>query len=241
MSSTAAWGRSQLCGPHNSWLSHSAAWRRWQHAGSYVGDRDGVSCALQVLLNWVYCQCYRVPKHKSWTLPQMRLFPRIYGGVFITKLFKFLHILHGAWPMQLCRTPWSGSVPIFLAFFYSMNPTHAPGSLVKRLKWFCWKIQFCGDISEISDSALTNTVRSRTPRRLPLSGVIKLNLKKLKIDYHCGESDSALTNTVRNRTPRRLTLRGVKQILFAFKYLHLQGIQGSYVDFSNYFRKSKIN
>ena len=101
-----------------------------------------------------------------------------------------------------------------------MNPTHAPGSLVKRLKWFCWKIQFCGDISEISDSALTNTVRSRTPRRLPLSGVIKLNLKKLKIDYHCGESDSALTNTVRNRTPRRLTLRGVKQILFAFKYLH---------------------
>ena len=42
---------------------------------------------------------------------------------------------------------------IFL--FHESNP---PGPLINRLKW---KIRSCGDIREISDSALTNTARSR--------------------------------------------------------------------------------
>ena len=49
---------------------------------------------------------------------------------------------------------------VFLAFFfYETNP---PKLLINRLKWFCWKIRFRGDIHEISDSAQTNTVRSQT-------------------------------------------------------------------------------
>ena len=54
-------------------------------------------------------------------------------------------------------------VGIFL--FYESNPS---GPLINWLKCFYLKICFHGDIREISDSALTNTVRSRTPLRLTL-------------------------------------------------------------------------
>ena len=49
---------------------------------------------------------------------------------------------------------------IFWHFFlYETNP---PEPLINRLKWFCRKIHFRGDICEISDSARANTVRSQT-------------------------------------------------------------------------------
>ena len=56
-----------------------------------------------------------------------------------------------------------------LAFFlYETNP---PGPLINRLKWFCWKICFRGDIREISDSAQANTARSQ-----------KINFVKISCD-----------------------------------------------------------
>ena len=56
---------------------------------------------------------------------------------------------------------------------------NSPGPLIK---WFCWKIRFREDIRDISDSALTNTERSRTPHWLTLR-----------------ESDSVLITTARSR------------------------------------------
>ena len=47
----------------------------------------------------------------------------------------------------------------FWPFFQESNP---PGPLINRLKGFCWKIHFRGDIREICDSAQTNTARSQT-------------------------------------------------------------------------------
>ena len=52
---------------------------------------------------------------------------------------------------------------------------------INRLKWFCGKINICGDICKIMDlsqantaesgSAQANTAQSQTPRRLTLDGV----------------------------------------------------------------------
>ena len=53
----------------------------------------------------------------------------------------------------------SDSVTRCSDIFSWIKPTYWP--LIKKLKWFCWKIGFRGDRSEISDSALANTVRSK--------------------------------------------------------------------------------
>ena len=50
---------------------------------------------------------------------------------------------------------------IFWHFFHESN---LPRPLLNRLKWFCWKVCFRGDICKISNSMLTNTARSRTFR-----------------------------------------------------------------------------
>ena len=47
---------------------------------------------------------------------------------------------------------------IILAFFL-FRESNPPKPLINRLKWFCWKVRFRGDIHEISDSTLTNTAR----------------------------------------------------------------------------------
>ena len=50
---------------------------------------------------------------------------------------------------------------------------------INKLKWFCWKIRFYGDIREISDSAQANNVRNQTQCRLTLRGVefFELNIR----------------------------------------------------------------
>ena len=62
-----------------------------------------------------------------------------------------------------------GSVTRFDGIFYESN---SPGPLIDRLKWFCRKIRFRGDIREITDSALTIT-----PYVFRLRGIEFLKLK----------------------------------------------------------------
>ena len=55
-----------------------------------------------------------------------------------------------------------------IRLFHELKPS---GPLKNRLKWFCLKIPFRGDIRETFDSVQTNTARSQTPRKLTLRGV----------------------------------------------------------------------
>ena len=82
---------------------------------------------------------------------------------------------------------------MFVAFFYEWNLY-----LINRLKWFCRKIRFRGDIRERRYSASTITAQSQ---------IMIFIKKKSKIDSHCAESDCMLTNTVQNLTPCWLTCR----------------------------------
>ena len=73
-----------------------------------------------------------------------------------------------SWPLHVvyekaCRTEFDPLKwkchEIFGTFSPWIKPTWGP--LINRLKWFCWKIRFRGDIWEISDSVRTNTAQSK--------------------------------------------------------------------------------
>ena len=56
----------------------------------------------------------------------------------------------------------------YLYFFHKLKPS---GLLINRLKWFCLKVCFLGEIRKKFDSAQANTAWSRTLPRLTLRRV----------------------------------------------------------------------